>query len=190
MSYDLIIANGTVATASDTFARDVGIRDGRIVALGLGLGDANRVIDATGRPVLPGGIDSHVHIAQPSGEGIVADDFESGTRSAAFGGNTTVLPFCVKGKGTSLRETVIAIGVDADTAIWDPEREVTISPSLLHHGGDYTPYEGFAVEGWPVTTIVRGQVVVHGGELKGAPGTGAYVRRALSAFARPARDAA
>lgn len=472
MAYDLIIANGTVATASDTFACDVGIRDGRIVALGHGLGDARRVIDATGRLVLPGGIDSHVHISQPSGEGIVmADDFESGTRSAAFGGNTTVLPFCVQEKGTSLRETVkayhalaegrchtdvsfhlvisepteqvlgqdlpaliadgytsfkvfmtyeglaladyemlqvmsvardtgalvmvhaenydairfltqrleqggqtapkfhgtsrpipvereathraislaelidvpvmivhvsnreameeiararsrglkvygetcpqylvltekdmdglnmegakyvcsppprdqasqvacweglktglfqvfssdhcpfryddpagkllpkgrtsfrwvpngipgvetrlpilfsegvgkgrislnefvalsatnhakmygltqkgsIAVGMDADIAIWDPEREVTISQSLLHHGSDYTPYEGLAVKGWPVTTIVRGQLVVHEGELEGAPGTGVYVRRHLSAFARPARNAA
>ncbi len=472
MTYHLIIANGTVATASDTFACDVGIRDGRIVALGHGLGDARRVIDAMGRLVLPGGIDSHVHISQPSGEGIVmADDFESGTRSAAFGGNTTVLPFCVQEKGTSLRETVkayhalaegrchtdvsfhlvisepteqvlgqdlpaliadgytsfkvfmtyeglaladyemlqvmsvaretgalvmvhaenydairfltqrleqgghtapkfhgtsrsipvereathraislaelidvpvmivhvsnreameeiararsrglkvygetcpqylvlterdmdglnmegakyvcsppprdhasqvacweglktgvfqvfssdhcpfryddpagkllpkgrtsfrwvpngipgvetrlpilfsegvgkgrislnefvalsatnhakmygltqkgsIAVGMDADIAIWDPEREVTISQSLLHHGSDYTPYEGLAVKGWPVTTIVRGQVVVHEGELEGAPGTGAHVPRALSAFARPAKDAA
>ena len=54
-------------------------------------------IDATGRLVLPGGIDSHVHFSQPSGPGIVmADDFESGTRAAAFGGNTTVLPFCLQ----------------------------------------------------------------------------------------------
>src|SRR5690606_38582459 len=61
-------------------------------------------IDATGRLVLPGGIDSHVHIAQPSGSGIVmADDFESGTRSAAFGGNTLVMPFCIQEKGRSLR---------------------------------------------------------------------------------------
>ena len=54
---------------------------------------------------LPGGIDSHVHLAQPSGDGIVmADDFASGTLSAAFGGNTTVMPFCMQEKGTTLRE--------------------------------------------------------------------------------------
>ncbi len=104
---DLVIAGGTVATASDTFKSDVGIRDGRVVALGEALGDAREVIDAHGRLVLPGGIDSHVHLAQPSGPGIVmADDFESGTRSAAFGGNTLVMPFCMQQKGQSLRQAL------------------------------------------------------------------------------------
>ncbi|UTD26763.1 dihydropyrimidinase [Bradyrhizobium sp. WD16] len=107
MSFDLIIRGGTVATAADTFSCDIGIRDGRIAALGSDLGTARRVIDATDRLVLPGGIDSHVHISQPSGEGIVmADDFESGTRAAAFGGNTTVLPFCLQERGHSLRQAV------------------------------------------------------------------------------------
>jgi dihydropyrimidinase len=93
--YDVIIRGGTVATAADTFSCDIGVRDGSIAALGHALGDADEVIDASGKLVLPGGIDSHVHFAQPSGPDIVmADDFESGTRSAAFGGNTTVLPFC------------------------------------------------------------------------------------------------
>jgi dihydropyrimidinase len=104
---DLVIKGGTVATASDTFHCDVGIRGGRIVMLGEKLGPAAHVIDATDRLVLPGGIDSHVHISQPSGPGIVmADDFESGTRSAAFGGNTLVMPFCLQQKGESLRQAV------------------------------------------------------------------------------------
>lgn len=107
MTFDTVIRNGTVATASDTFTCDVGIEAGKITALGRGLGDAREIIDATGRLVLPGGIDSHVHISQPSGEGIVmADDFETGTRSAAFGGNTTVLPFCLQEKGQPLREAL------------------------------------------------------------------------------------
>jgi len=107
MTFDTVIRNGTVATASDTFTCDVGIEAGKIVALGRGLDDAREIIDATARLVLPGGIDSHVHISQPSGEGIVmADDFETGTRSAAFGGNTTVLPFCLQEKGRPLREAL------------------------------------------------------------------------------------
>jgi dihydropyrimidinase len=105
--FDLIIAGGTVATASDTFKADVGIRDGRIVALAADLRDGMQTIDATDRLVLPGGIDSHVHISQPTGPGIVmADDFESATRSAAFGGNTLVMPFCLQQKGASLRQAV------------------------------------------------------------------------------------
>jgi dihydropyrimidinase len=102
---DLVISGGLVATASDTFMADVGIHDGTIVTLGRDLGDTRQTIDASGKYVLPGGIDSHVHLAQPSGEGIVmADGFESGTRSALYGGNTTVLPFCLQEKGQTLRE--------------------------------------------------------------------------------------
>ncbi len=75
--------------------------------LGQDLGSAATIIDATDRLVLPGGIDSHVHFAQPSGDGIVmADGFATGTRSAAFGGNTTVLPFCLQEKGQTLREAL------------------------------------------------------------------------------------
>ena len=468
MSYDLLIANGTVATAADTFACDVAISGGKIVALGQKLGPARQVIDAAGLLVLPGGIDSHVHIAQPSSEGIVmADDFESATRAAAFGGNTTVLPFCLQEKNAPLRQTVrdyhakaegkcytdvafhlvisdpteqvlgqdlpaliadgytsfkvfmtyeglalndrqilevmavaretgalvmvhaenydairyltdrlergghiapkfhgtsrpipvereathraislaelidvpvmivhvsnreamdeiaraksrglkvygetcpqylvlterdmdglnmegakyvcsppprdfasqqacweglqngtfqvfssdhcpfryddragklhpkgrtsfrwvpngipgietrlpilfsegvgkgrltlnqfvaltatnhariygltgkgsIAIGLDADIALWDPQRQVTIQQSLLHHGADYTPYEGLKVKGWPVTTIVRGQIVVQDGKLAGQPGHGRHIAREPSAYAMPA----
>lgn len=107
MRFDTVIRHGTVVTASDTFRSDVGIRDGRIVALAAELTEADEIIDATGLYVMPGGIDSHVHLDQPSGDGIVmADDFESGTRSAAIGGNTTVLTFCMQERGQSLREAL------------------------------------------------------------------------------------
>lgn len=92
MRFDTAIRHGTVVTTSDKFVSDVGIKDGRIAALAAELTDADETIDATGLFVLPGGIDSHVHLDQPSGDGIVmADDFDSGTRSAAIGGNSTVL---------------------------------------------------------------------------------------------------
>ena len=82
--HDLIIKNGTIATASDVFRCDIAIKDGKIVGLGTNLGEATDTIDASGKLILPGGIDSHVHIAQPSGEGIVmADDF--GKRHALGG---------------------------------------------------------------------------------------------------------
>jgi dihydropyrimidinase len=112
---DLVIRGGTIATASDVFSCDVGVRSGRIVALGHGLGPAADTIDASGLLVLPGGIDSHVHISQPAGAGIImADDFESGTRSAALGGNTTVIPFCLQEKGQSLRQALTDYHAKAD----------------------------------------------------------------------------
>ena len=107
MDLDLVIRGGTVATAADVGRCDVGVKAGRIVALGEGLPGAAEEIDASGLLVLPGGIDSHVHLAQPMGPGIVmADGFESGTRSAAAGGNTTVISFALQQRGHSLRQSV------------------------------------------------------------------------------------
>ncbi len=95
--YDLVIRNGTVATAADIVSCDVGVRDGVIATLGRNLGPGAREIDASGRLVLPGGIDSHCHIEQRSSAGIVcADDFYSATVAAAFGGTTTVIPFAAQ----------------------------------------------------------------------------------------------
>jgi hypothetical protein len=70
--------------------------------------------------------------------------------------------------GLHPRKGAIAIGADADIAIWDPKRTVKITAAELHHGADYTPYEGFEVTGWPVTTIVRGKVIVDRGKLIGS----------------------
>src|ERR1700704_921484 len=114
-AFDTVIRHGTVATASESFKADVAIKDGRIVSLGESLTDTDDIVDATGMLVLPGGIDSHVHISQPSGPGIVmADDFVSATRAAAFGGNTMVLPFAMQQKGESLREVVKQYHAKAD----------------------------------------------------------------------------
>ncbi len=105
--FDLVIRGGTVATAADTVECDVGVREGVVVALGRGLGAGAREIDAGGKLVLPGGIDSHCHIEQRSSAGVVcADDFYSATVSAAFGGTTTVIPFAAQHRGQSLRQVV------------------------------------------------------------------------------------
>ena len=105
---DTIIRGGRVATRQrHGRLRCRHPRRARSLRSGEDLGAAEEVIDARGELVLPGGIDSHVHFAQPSGPGIVmADDFESGTRAAAFGGNTLVMPFCMQQKGQSLRQAV------------------------------------------------------------------------------------
>jgi len=105
--YDLVIKGGTIATASDTYEADIGIRDGRIVAVADDLSDADETIDASGKLVLPGGIEAHCHIEQESGMGIMgADDYQSGSISAVFGGNTTIVPFAAQHRGQSLREVV------------------------------------------------------------------------------------
>jgi dihydropyrimidinase len=105
--YDLVIRNGTVATAGDTILCDVGIKDGVVATLGRGIGPGMREIDAGGKLVLPGGIDSHCHIEQRSSAGVVcADDFYSATVAAAFGGTTTVIPFAAQHRGQSLRQVV------------------------------------------------------------------------------------
>jgi dihydropyrimidinase len=104
---DLKIVNGTVATAADVFSCDIGVRDGRIAILGDELPPAEETIDAKGRLVVPGGIDSHCHIDQQPWEGReTADDFRSGTISAACGGNTTVIPFAMQVRGQALRPIV------------------------------------------------------------------------------------
>jgi dihydropyrimidinase len=104
---DLVIRNGTVVTAADTFHCDVGIKGGIVAMLGRNIGPGAREIDAGGKLVLPGGIDSHCHIEQRSSAGIVcADDFYSATVSAAFGGTTTVIPFAAQHRGQSLRRVV------------------------------------------------------------------------------------
>jgi dihydropyrimidinase len=109
MSFDLIVRRARVATASDVFSADIGISGGRIVALAeaLAAGQATQEIDAAGRFVTPGGIDSHCHIDQPMLPPVrMADDFETGSRSAACGGTTTFIPFAAQAKGGSLVETV------------------------------------------------------------------------------------
>jgi dihydropyrimidinase len=105
--FDLVIRGGTVATAADVFRADVGVRGGRIAALADHLPRGATEIDATGRLVLPGGVDAHCHFDQPMSDGsVMADDFFTGTRAAACGGTTTVIPFACQMKGYSLRAAV------------------------------------------------------------------------------------
>ncbi len=152
--FDLAIRGGTIATAADTFRADVGIRDGRIVAVAERVEGAARTIDASGLLVLPGGIDSHVHVSQPSGPGIVmADDFASATAAAAAGGNTCIMPFALQARGESLRACVddyvakargeCHVDVAFHLIVSDPTPEVLGQelPALL--GSGYTSFKVF-----------------------------------------------
>ncbi|MFG3320161.1 dihydropyrimidinase [Streptomyces sp. NPDC048171] len=114
MSSRTVIRGGLVITASDEIHADVLIEDGRVAALAAtgtpaaGSFTAERVMDATGKYVIPGGVDGHTHMEMPFGGTYAADTFETGTRAAAWGGTTTVVDFAIQGVGHSLRE-----GLDA-----------------------------------------------------------------------------
>src|SRR5262245_19493632 len=104
---DTVIRRAIVGTAADMFEADIGIEGGVVPALGRDLRPARRDLDAAGRWVLPGGLDTHCHLDQPMGGGIrLADDFLSGTVSAAHGGTTTIVPFACQLRGGSVRAAV------------------------------------------------------------------------------------
>jgi len=92
MKFDLVIQNGTLVTAADTFQADIGIQAGKIAAIGQGFSGA-QMVDATDLLVLPGFIDPHVHLEMPTPAGTSSDDWFTGTRAAAIGGTTTVIEF-------------------------------------------------------------------------------------------------
>jgi dihydropyrimidinase len=108
-----LISNGTVVTADGSYAADILVDGEKIAGIGAGLaqmgnGTFDETIDATGKYVIPGGIDVHTHMELPFGGTFAKDTFETGTRAAAFGGTTTIVDFAVQSKGKSLRE-----GLDA-----------------------------------------------------------------------------
>src|ERR1700741_3269966 len=106
MSFDTIIRNGSVVTATDTYLADVAISNGKIAAIGANLPAENtsKILDASGKLVMPGGIDVHTHLDMPFGGTTSADDFETGTRAAAFGGTTTLIDFAIQYRGQKLRQ--------------------------------------------------------------------------------------
>jgi dihydropyrimidinase len=98
-----LIKHGTVVTATDQYVGDVLVEDEKITAIGSALEmHADKTIDAKGKYVLPGGIDVHTHLDMPFGGATSADDFETGTRAAAFGGTTSIVDFAIQYKGQTL----------------------------------------------------------------------------------------
>ncbi|MFF8641136.1 dihydropyrimidinase [Streptomyces sp. NPDC015345] len=120
MSIRTLIRGGLVVTAAEEIHADVLIEDGRIAALAAsgtaaaGAWTAEHVIDATGKYVIPGGVDAHTHMEFPFGGTFSADSFETGTRAAAWGGTTTIVDFAVQTVGHPLREGLDAYYAKAD----------------------------------------------------------------------------
>src|SRR5919197_6041812 len=102
-----LITGGTIVTAADTYKGDVLIDGEKVVQIGKELKAAGvKRINATGKYVIPGGIDVHTHMELPFGGTFASDDFETGTVAAAFGGTTSIIDFAVQGFGETLASAI------------------------------------------------------------------------------------
>ena len=112
---NLIVKNGTVVTATDTYQADVAVSNGVVAQIGTELAtDGAQVIDATGCYVMPGAIDVHTHLSSPSFGMITVDDFNTGTIAAACGGTTSIVDFCMQAHGQSLADALVEWHAMAD----------------------------------------------------------------------------
>lgn len=102
---DMVVRGGTVAGVDACFRGDVGIAGGKVAALGVGL-EADEIVDAEGCFVVPGAIDVHTHFESLLGGAATADDYESGSRAAAFGGITSFVNYAFQEPGETLHETL------------------------------------------------------------------------------------
>ncbi|WP_146586199.1 dihydropyrimidinase [Puniceibacterium confluentis] len=128
MQFDTVIHDGTIATADYTAKGDIGIRDGRIAAIAETLSGGARRIDAGGRIVMPGGIEAHAHIAQESSSGVMtADDYLSGSISAAFGGNSSFIPFAAQQRGQSVDDVIATYDARGARSVIDYSYHLIIS---------------------------------------------------------------
>ena len=169
--YDLAITGGTVVLPEGPARMTLGIRGGLIAAIDPGPLPARKTLDATGRLVLPGGVDSHCHMDQQPWEGrSTADDFRTGTLSALCGGNTTVIPFAMQMRGQSLREVVddyheragpkAHIDYGFHLVVGDPTPKVLTKelPELIEEGCTsikiFLTYEGLKLDDYEVLTVL------------------------------------
>jgi dihydropyrimidinase len=177
----LVVKNGTLVTASDTFKADVGINGEKIVAIGVNL-PSEHTIDAEGKLVLPGAVDPHVHIEMPVGATRTSDDWESGTITAVCGGTTTVIDFIEAAPGESLMQALESRRKLADGhTVTDYALHMTLTndhpetllqvPEIVEAGCSsfktYLTYEGFALSDSAFLHVLEtvdaagGMVMVH-----------------------------
>src|SRR6266480_4667171 len=105
----VLIKGGRIVTASDDYVGDIYAENGTVTTIGRSLDiEADKVIDASGKYVIPGAIDPHTHIEMFFGGTITCDDFTSGTAAAAFGGTTSLVDFCMQQRGQTLPDALAA----------------------------------------------------------------------------------
>lgn len=170
--YDLAVTGGTVVLPQGPERLNIGVRHGLIAWIGADALQARKTIDATGRLVLPGGVDSHCHMDQQPWDGrSTADDFRSGTLSALCGGNTTVIPFAMQMRGQSLRRIVddyherarskAHIDYGFHLIVGDPSPQVITEelPQLIEEGCTsiklFLTYEGLKLDDYEVLTVLE-----------------------------------
>lgn len=168
---DLLVHGGTVVSPSGSELLDVAVEGERIAAVGppgsLGR-EAKRLLDASGKLVLPGAIDPHVHYSV-SFAGAFSETQEY-SFAAACGGTTTICDF-VKGR--------IGAGADADIVVFDPNRSWTVRHEDLHMSSDYNCWDDWELRGKVETTVLRGRVVYENGGYVGSRTGGRFVERKL-----------
>tara|TARA_B100000508_G_C11293666_1_gene196397 strand:- start:31 stop:429 length:399 start_codon:yes stop_codon:yes gene_type:complete len=107
MAMSILVKNGHIFTAVDSYVADILIDDGKVRTIGIDLAaDADKTIDATGKYVMPGGIDPHTHLDFPFGGTVSSDDFRTGTIAAAYGGTTSIVDFAVQQRGRALSQAL------------------------------------------------------------------------------------
>ncbi len=141
----ILIKNGRVITAEQDYVADIHIDNGIIATIGSSLSPpADRIIEAAGKYVIPGGIDVHTHLDMPFGGSTSSDDFETGSRAAAFGGTTCFIDFAIQSKGQSMREALDSWRLKGEKSTLDyglhmivtdlPDSRLSEMDALVHEG--------------------------------------------------------
>ncbi len=149
---DMVIKNGTIVTASDIYKGDIGIKNGKIAEIGEDL-NADKIVDAAGKYVIPGGIDAHTHLDMPFGGTFSSDDFQTGTKAAAIGGTTAVIDYSVQPAGGTLHDAARIWGEKGEKACIDYSFHIAVTnaddnairemPEMVKEG--YTSFKVYMV---------------------------------------------